>query len=264
MNIDDFTHDVGVGMPFTPNLVARMTSALRSQGAPWMGLATCVYYSQNGVWSFGRWPDLPMVLDAAVSFFRNEFQGVGPCVSTASRHCPWGPMSKGPPPTTTGAGACLAGACADTTVLNAPLEVAHMSTRVPVGRSLLFGFYATGHSSLGQPSAAYVAGLMQMAGHLPRVDGALIAWHRHPALQPRQGRAHSVCCLMLCCAMPGTLVYTTKATPERNRECAGLPPPLFGGEMGCIVREAFRRLRGDFLFGASCAAEGSCAAASAI
>ena len=31
---------------------------------------------------------------------------------------------------------------------------------------------------------------------------------------------------------------------------AGLPPPLFGGEMGCIVRDAYRRMRGDFLYDA--------------
>ena len=43
-------------------------------------------------------------------------------------------------------------------------------------------------------------------------------------------------------------MYTTKATPEHNRECANLPPPLFGGEMGCIVRDAYRRMRGDFLY----------------
>ena len=104
--------------------------------------------------------------------------------------------------------------------------MAHFSTRVPAGRSLFFGFYATGHSHFGQPSPSYVAALMQMAEHLPRVDGIL--------------------------------VYTTKATPEHNRECANLPPPLFGGEMGCIVRDAFRRLRGDFLYGASCTAQGGC------
>ena len=68
--------------------------------------------------------------------------------------------------------------------------MAHFSTRVPAGRSLFFAFYATGHSHFGQPSAAYVAGLMQTAEHLPRVDGIL--------------------------------VYTTKATPAHHRECAGL------------------------------------------
>jgi len=127
VNVDDFSHNVGVGMSFTPNIIARMSSALRGQGAPWMGLASCVYYSQDGVWSLGRWPDLPMVLDASISFFRNEFQGIGPCVTSPQRQCPWGALEKPPlhpPPTAEGLGSCLAGACADTTAINAPFEVA--------------------------------------------------------------------------------------------------------------------------------------------
>ena len=70
INIDDMSHDIGVGNPFPPNLIARMTSQLRGQGAPWMALASAIYYAENGVWSYGRWPDLPMVIDATVSFFR--------------------------------------------------------------------------------------------------------------------------------------------------------------------------------------------------
>ena len=38
----------------------------------------------------------------------------------------------------------------------------------------------------------------------------------------------------------------TKATPADNPTCKGLSPPIYGGEMGCIVRDAFQRLRGDY------------------
>ena len=215
LNVDDMSHDLGVGNPFPPNLVARMTSQLRGQGAPWMALASAIYYSQDDVWSFGLWPDVPMVLDAPTFCFRNEFQGIGPCVSTADRACPWGPMKK-TAPTEDGPGGCLAGACADPTVINAAFEVAHMNTRVPVGRSLMFEFYVTGHSTLGQPTPTYVSGIMQQVEHLPGISGMI--------------------------------VYTTKSTPADNPECTGLEPPLFGGEMGCIVRDAYRRLRGDYIY----------------
>jgi hypothetical protein len=215
VNVDDFSHDAGIGQPFPPDLVARMTSAMRAQGAPWMGLTTCMYYSQDDTFSYGLWPDLPMVVDGLTFAFRNELQGSGPCTcDTPERQCPWGPRQK-ECPKSLGAGGCLAGACADSTVLNAPLEVAHMSTRLPAGRPMIFCFYATGHSSLGQPTAAYVAALLDMANHLPAVDGVM--------------------------------VYTIKATPAANVECKGLSPPLYGGEMGCIVRAAFQRMRGDFL-----------------
>ena len=48
-------------------------------------------------------------------------------------------------------------------------------------------------------------------------------------------------------AVGGVLVYTTKATPAANPHCAGLGPPTFGGEMGCVVRDAYRRMAGEFV-----------------
>ena len=59
-------------------------------------------------------------------------------------------------------------------------------------------------------------------------------------------------------AVSGVLIYTTKATPKDNPECVGLAPPTYGGEMGCIVRDAFRRMSGDFPYraGATVAAGG--------
>ena len=51
MNIDDMSHDIQPPQPtFTPRVIARMTSAMRSH-APWLALTPSIYYSQGGfVW----------------------------------------------------------------------------------------------------------------------------------------------------------------------------------------------------------------------
>lgn len=151
LQIDDMSHDVqppdGI---FTPNLVANMTSGLRAH-APWMNLIPTTYYSEGSfVWDL--WPDFPKVVDTSLFYFRNQKQGAGPCANPV---CPWGPRMR------SREGGCLAGACAEATAQNAAEEVAEVAAGFPAGRPLQVGFYATGHSSLGTPTARYVRMVMQ-------------------------------------------------------------------------------------------------------
>ena len=54
-------------------------------------------------------------------------------------------------------GGCLAGECADGTVCNAPGEVARVVAHLlPWGKKAHIGFYASGHSRLGAPTARWV------------------------------------------------------------------------------------------------------------
>lgn len=156
LQIDDMTHDVQppAGI-FTPDIVARMTSGLRANGAPFMSLIPTTYYTEGTdppfVWD--KWPDFPLVVDSVLFYFRNQKEGAGPCANPV---CKWGPNARG-----RRSGGCLAGACADPTVQNAPGEIADIVAGLPAGRkNLQVGFYATGHSSLGTPTPRYVLQLM--------------------------------------------------------------------------------------------------------
>eukprot|EP00035_Acanthoeca_spectabilis_P009269 m.165146 g.165146 ORF g.165146 m.165146 type:complete len:754 (+) comp14667_c0_seq1:188-2449(+) len=150
LQVDDMSHDVqppdGI---FTPALVARMSSNLRKH-APWVNLIPTTYYTEGGfVWSL--WPDLPKVVDTVLFYFRNQKQGAGPC---ANPICPWGPRM------VTREGGCLAGSCSEATAQNVGGEVADISAGMPSGRPIQVGFYATGHSSLGEPTPRYVRMVM--------------------------------------------------------------------------------------------------------
>jgi hypothetical protein len=72
------------------------------------------------------------------------------------------------------------------------------------------GFYATGHSSLGEPSPRYVQELLQILWAQPRVMGTQI-WTMHV---PRNGSAG----------------------------CAAGEDGLFGGDKGCIIRDFYGSL----------------------
>jgi hypothetical protein len=109
------------------------------------------YYTEGGfVWSL--WPDLPKVVDTVLFYFRNQKEGAGPC---ANPLCPWGPRMKSRD------GGCLAGNCSEATAQNAPGEIADIAAGMPPGRTVQVGFYATGHSSLGTPTARYVRMTME-------------------------------------------------------------------------------------------------------
>lgn len=110
-------------------------------------------------------PDLALMLDAPVFFFRNAQHGSGPC---AAPGCIWGPMSKG-----RRSGSCLAGVCSEPTTFNSAQEVAAVVAGMPPGRRVVVGYYATGHSQSGQPTPRYVSRLLQTISCLPDVDGIM-------------------------------------------------------------------------------------------
>ena len=114
--------------------------------APWVNFAPTIYYSED-VPVFEAWPDLSLTLDAPLFYFRNQKRGAGPCAAPA---CVWGPSA------TEHVGGCLAGPCSEPTAWNVADEVADIVDWLPAGRRPLVGFYATGHSSLGSPTAQYV------------------------------------------------------------------------------------------------------------
>ena len=167
LDIDDFTSNIGPGRIFTGNNVAVITSNMRSH-APWLSLASVVYVE------FTELPDLPYMLDAPVFFFRNAVEGAGPC---APDSCIWGPHAK------EHKGSCLAGACAEPTTFNLPKEVSTLVSGMPPGRRIIVGYYATGHSSSGQPSPRYVSRLLQTAATQPGVDG-IMTYTMKAALDP--------------------------------------------------------------------------------
>ncbi len=204
VNVDDMSLNIAPPKgTFTPALIAEMTSNMRTY-APWLSLASTVYYSENGAIVWKNWPDLALALDAPVFYFRNQKQGAGPC---AAPQCVWGPLASNK----SHGGGCLAGACADSTAVNILGEVADMGVALPPGRALQVGFYATGHSTLGTPTPTYVARVLDLLGAMLADAGSRVA---------------------------GIVVYTTKAPAG---PCVG--PPLFGGDEGCIVRAAFAAMQ---------------------
>jgi hypothetical protein len=206
MDIDDFDINVrpGDATVFTGQDVALITAGMRLR-APWMMFSSVVYGPFTAV------PDLALVLDAPVFFFRNagsdaDSEGAGPC---AAASCPWGPLVRHR------TGGCLAGVCSEPTTFNARAEVDAVRAGLPAGRMLITGYYATMHSSLGQPTARYVSRLLQS---LAMQDG-----------------------------VAGVMTYTLKSALE---PCVG--GPLFdnggGGDLqhslGCIVAAAYGALAG--------------------
>eukprot|EP01048_Picozoa_sp_COSAG05_P011591 COSAG05_NODE_1102_length_5875_cov_3.746364_4_plen_391_part_00 len=124
VGIDDFIENIP--STFSPQLLAQMTSMMRRL-APWLSFVPVTYYGQ-----FESWPGLPAAIDAPIFFFQNLKQGAGPC---AQQGCVWGP--KHPAnfsgcPSSKGSCGCLAGKCADSTVLNFPDELADIAAAMPV------------------------------------------------------------------------------------------------------------------------------------
>jgi hypothetical protein len=162
LNVDDFTHNVSTA--FTPEVVAKMVSAMRSQ-APWMSFIPTSYYRSEGNFVFSTWPDLGATVDSLLFYFRNEKQGAGPC-------------SACPPPGSCGF-ACLSGSCAEQTVQNLPGEANEVASGL-FGRKIQLGIYATGHSSCGTPSVSYVRDMLETAMSLPAAGGVTVYTLKHP------------------------------------------------------------------------------------
>ena len=178
LNIDDFSHNLSnvKAVHFSPGLVARMTSTLRAQD-PDFAFVPTLYYSQHGRFVFTAHPGLGYVLDQPLFYFRNEKQGPGPC---AAAECPWGPALPAGEPR---AGGCLAGACCVSTADNFAAEVGDVLVRLPPGRRVHVGFYATGHSRLGNPDPLYVLRLMPSIMSHAAVAGITVYVFQKPALE---------------------------------------------------------------------------------
>lgn len=184
LQVDDFTHDLPPGGIFGPALLSRMTSRMRSH-APHMSFLPVVYYSEGGGGPVGKaFPDLFLTMDLPTYFFRNQKQGAGPC---AAPRCDrfWGPSTR-PPLNESKAGGCLAGPCAEATLANVADELDDLASwlEAPGRKAIIFGVYATGHSSLGTPTAAYVRALPQVGLSHPDVIGAL-SWTMLAPCGPR-------------------------------------------------------------------------------
>ena len=179
LNIDDFSHNLsGVkgGVRFSPGLVARMTSTLRAHN-PDFAFVPTLYYSQSGRFVFAAHPGVGYALDQPLFYFRNDKQGPGPCAAT---ECPWGPAFPAGEPR---AGGCLAGACCISTAENFASEVGDVLMYLPPGRRVHVGFYATGHSRLGNPDPLYVLRLMPNIMSHAAVAGITVYVFQNPALE---------------------------------------------------------------------------------
>ena len=84
---------------------------------------------------YQEWPDLSLIGDTMLYYFRNQKEGAGPC---APATCKWGPSDDG-----SHEGGCLAGACAEPTVANVAEEVKEIVAWLPAGRRVIVGFYAS-------------------------------------------------------------------------------------------------------------------------
>jgi hypothetical protein len=147
-NCDDMSNNIG---GFPPPVLAATTARLR-QFAPWFGFAPTIYYRPPGnplknynpdgtltYNTFDKNPDLPLVVDAPVIFFRNEKQGRSIDSPCRQKGCPWPHPQR---PDYTG---CLAGWCADPTTYNAPGEIADMVSFLPPNRRVHVGEYSNHH-----------------------------------------------------------------------------------------------------------------------
>lgn len=177
LNIDDFSHNLDneKDVHFSPGLVARMTSTLRA-GNPNFALTPTLYYSQHNTFVFSAHPGLGYALDQPLFYFRNDRQGPGPCAAEA---CPWGPAQPADSPR---AGGCLAGVCCISTAANFAAEARDVLAYLPPGRRIQVGFYATGHSRLGNPDPLYVLRLMPSIMSHAGVAGITVYVFQNPAL----------------------------------------------------------------------------------
>ena len=193
VDIDDFSSNVVTGA-FDGNYVAKITSNMRAR-SPWLALSSVLYSN------FSSFPDLALMLDAPVFFFRNAMEGAQTCAPSS---CPWGPHAR------SHSGSCLAGVCSEPTTFNAPLEVAQVVAGMPPSRTIITGYYATGHSSSGQPTARYVSRLLQTLAVQDRVGGVM-TYCAKAALAP--------------CEAPPLFGNNTNATLQHS--------------LGCIVQRAY-------------------------
>jgi len=154
LNVDDLTHNPSI---FTATLVARMAALVAVGGAR---LIPVVYYGAHAAAA-------ALPIDGMLFYFRNEKEGGCPAACGVQCADQW--------PTR----ACLAGACAETTVANLAGEVADVRAALPAHLPLHVGVYVTGRPArpadpynCSTPSAGYGRLALQAALRLPAVSGA--------------------------------------------------------------------------------------------
>jgi hypothetical protein len=165
--IDELPRNMNIAdSPLTNDYIAELQSMLRSR-APWLNLVPGIYHHyffiDPGHSDTYHLPDLALTFDSMLFWFRNEKQGAGPCSAPS---CPWGPEPDDKN------GGCLAGNCAEATVMNAPGEFADMIALLPKGRKLQGGVYFGGHSTYGEPSSRYDHDLTKLMLNSPSLGGA--------------------------------------------------------------------------------------------
>ena len=129
-------------------------------------------------------------------------------------------------------GGCLARECAEPTVANVPDELADIRAWVPTDRPIIAGFYGSGHSSLGSPSAKYVREILPVLLSQPRVDGLFV----FTMLAPCGGHGRD--------RMPADPVCTDDYRNDTSNWYQRVGGGRWRGAMGlcekgCAIRDAF-------------------------
>lgn len=215
VDIDDFSVNVlAQNGAFTGDSVAMMLSNIRRE-SPQVALASVMYDD------FTSFPDLALVLDSPVYFFRNAKQGAGPC---AAASCVWGPRHQG-----SKSGCCLAGVCSEPTTYNVAEEIAQVSAGMPPGRRVVVGYYATQHSTLGQPTPRYVSRLLQTIATQPNVGGVVT----YTLKDARQG-----------CKVSTAPLYGMNQNPAPATSPLANSTVWAQHQLGCIVRDQYAAIAG--------------------
>lgn len=180
---------------FTPEVLSSIRTGLKAHGAAWMSFIPTSYWYRPDDFVWALYPDLNSWTDGLLQYFLNSAQGPGPCAAPSCavprpRDCP----------------GCLAGECAEPTAANAPVELRNFTSYMG-NHSHILGFYASGHSSCGLPSAHYVD--LLLGDVMPMV------------------RANE---------LDGVTVYTMQ-TPAAGANCG--TDPARTSDKGCVVARHF-------------------------
>ena len=232
-----------VTLPFPAPLLAETTMEMRSRVAS-LSFAVGVYFPRILT---PLWSELVPAVDTVLFWFRNGggLSGSNPCAAGGYRcqpprngtifppllpctpapryaECPWGLLCDTEPTYCDGryTSECLSGVCAEPTALNAPGEATRVAATLPPSKSLQVGFYASGHSSLGQASPRYVQDVIPAIAEHPRVDG-IVGYTFHA--KPPYGSYRS------CESLPA---YGSSTCNVTNLAC-------IAAHVGCVIGDAY-------------------------
>jgi len=184
IGFDDFSHRLDPEeyppsppeqISITTDEIARLQSYVRAQ-AEWVSFAPTVYYDGGGFTFLGdRVADLGRLVDTFVYFFRNDKAGAceSGCDTGATPLCAGGCPDS-----------CLAGACAERTIKNAPAEFCDMRSLLPRGRKMQLGIYFSQHCTCGTPSTAYAYDLARLVTLRPWLGFNGLTAYQMPSPNP--------------------------------------------------------------------------------